>query len=212
MATHMNARTLLVATRNMNKVREIAAVMEGLGIELRSLRDFPEVPDVAEDGSTFAENAVLKARAAARATGLPALADDSGLEVDALGGEPGVRSARYAGAGHDDAANNRKLLLALQGVPPERRTARFRCAMAFVVPLRDGERVEVREGSCEGRILEEAKGTSGFGYDPLFFYPPLGQTFAELGIAEKNRFSHRAKALEAIRPVLVDYFTPAPRP
>jgi XTP/dITP diphosphohydrolase len=161
---------------------------------------------VEEDGETFAANAAKKAREVAAAAGLPALADDSGLEVDALDGAPGVRSARYAGAGHDDAANNRRLLAELAGVPTARRTARFRCAVALADPRGPlGDTVEIREGACAGVILESPRGHNGFGYDPLFLYPELGRTFAELSLEEKGRLSHRARALAAMLPVLRAY-------
>ncbi|HEY3352577.1 MAG TPA: XTP/dITP diphosphatase [Polyangia bacterium] len=189
---------LVVATRNRNKVRELAPLLAGLDVTLLTLADLPELPEVVEDGATFAANAAKKARVIAAATGRPVLADDSGLEVDALGGAPGVRSARFAGAGHDDGANNARLLAELAGVPAERRTARFRCAMALV----DGGAAIVREGACEGVILDAPRGGGGFGYDPLFLYPPLGRTFAELSVDEKNRLSHRARATAAILPEL----------
>ena len=195
-----------MATRNRNKVRELQHLLADLGVEVLSLVDRPEVPDVVEDGDTFAANAVKKAHAVAAATGLPALADDSGLEVDALHGLPGVQSARYAGVGHDDAANNRKLLAALTGVPPARRTARFRCAIALADPTGAlGAAVEVREGACEGVILDAPRGANGFGYDPLFLYPELGRTFAELTLEEKSRLSHRARATGAMLPALRAY-------
>jgi XTP/dITP diphosphohydrolase len=191
---------LVVATRNRNKVRELAPLCAGLDVTLVALADLPALPEVVEDGATFAANAAKKARAIAALTGLPVLADDSGLEVDALDGAPGVRSARFAGAGHDDRANNARLLEALAGVPPERRTARFRCAMALADRWEDT--LLVREGACEGVILTAPRGESGFGYDPLFLYPPLGRTFAELGVAEKNELSHRARAVAALLPEL----------
>jgi XTP/dITP diphosphohydrolase len=200
------SRRLVVATRNRNKVREISHLLADLGVEVLSLADRPDVPEVVEDGDTFAANAVKKARAVAAATGLPALADDSGLEVDALGGQPGVRSARYAGAGHDDAANNRKLVAALAGVAPARRAARFRCAVALADPAgRLGSAALVREGACEGVIIDAPRGENGFGYDPLFLYPDLGRTFAELTLDEKSHLSHRARAMGAMLPVLRDY-------
>ncbi|MBI5480464.1 MAG: XTP/dITP diphosphatase [Deltaproteobacteria bacterium] len=199
-------RRLVMATRNPNKVRELQHLLADLAVEVLSLADRPDVPEVVEDGDTFAANAVKKASAVAAATRLPALADDSGLEVEALHGQPGVQSARYAGAGHDDAANNHKLLAALAGVPPTRRTARFRCAIALADPTgRPGAAVEVREGTCEGVILDAPRGQNGFGYDPLFLYPELGRTFAELTLEEKSRLSHRARALSAMLPVLREY-------
>lgn len=184
---------LVLATRNEGKVREIREVLSGLDVELLTLSDLPEVH---EDGATFSENAKKKALKVAELTGLPALADDSGLEVDALGGSPGVRSARFAG---DDDANNRKLLELLKGVPPERRTARFRCVLALAFP--DGRAYTV-EGTCEGRIAEEPAGEGGFGYDPIFLVPERGLTFAQMTREEKNSISHRGRALRKLREVL----------
>jgi XTP/dITP diphosphohydrolase len=190
---------ILLASRNRKKAAELTDLLSDLPVTVRSLEEFPEVAEVEEDGSTFVENALKKAIHAARATGLPALADDSGLEVDALGGKPGIRSARYAGEKADDRANNRKLLNALEGVPPEQRTARFRCAIALAFP--DGE-VETVEGDCRGTISEEQKGTGGFGYDPVFYYPPLERTFSQLTPQEKGRVSHRGKALAAAAAII----------
>lgn len=187
---------LVVATRNPGKVREIAAALEGLDLALRALQDFPEAPEIVEDGQTFLDNALKKARAVARHTHRYALADDSGLRADALSGAPGVFSARYAGAGATDEMNNRKLLAALKEVPPEKRTARFACVIAVAAP--DGRTLTV-EGTCEGVILSAPRGNLGFGYDPLFLFPPLNQTFSELPIAEKLQVSHRGRALSELR-------------
>jgi non-canonical purine NTP pyrophosphatase (RdgB/HAM1 family) len=183
-------RRIVLATRNPHKVAEIVRLAGALDVVFESLADHSGVPDVEETGRTFEENARLKARAVAAATGLPALADDSGLEVDALGGEPGVFSARYAGPEANDAANCALLLEKLAAVPDEKRTARFRCVIAYRRP--DGEEWTV-EGACEGRIGRECRGESGFGYDPLFF--PVGQerTFAEMEGAEKDALSHRGQ-------------------
>jgi XTP/dITP diphosphohydrolase len=199
---------LVFATRNRGKVVELRALLADLGIDVLSLDDLTvPVPDVVEDGDTFAANAAKKALAVSRATGLPALADDSGLEVDALGGAPGVRSARYAGEGAGDAANNARLLDALAGVPPERRTARFRSCLALADTAGSlGERVLTAEGACEGRILDRPRGTGGFGYDPLFYVPELDATFAELGVGTKNDHSHRARAMQTMRPRILAYF------
>ncbi len=186
---------VVVATGNPAKARELEALLDGLGLELVP-QSALGVPGAAETGASFVENALIKARHAARHTGLPALADDSGLAVDALGGAPGVRSARYAGPGADDAANNRKLLEALAGVPPERRTARFHCVIAFVRGAEDPVPV-LCQGVWEGRILEAPRGRGGFGYDPLFEVPGRGLSAAELDPAEKNRISHRGQALAA---------------
>jgi XTP/dITP diphosphohydrolase len=191
------------ATRNRGKLVELRELLPG--VEVRSLDDI-HVPDVVEDADTFAGNASKKAREVSQATGLPALADDSGLEVDALGGAPGVYSARYAGAGHDDAANNTKLLAALAGVPAEKRTGRFRSVLALADvtgPL--GNEVITADGTCEGVILDAPRGTGGFGYDPLFYSPELGMTFAEAGVGPKNDLSHRARAMRAMKPRLLEY-------
>lgn len=180
----------VLATRNEDKAREIRKILSARGIGLKSLSDFPGAPDVAEDGRTFLENAMKKARSCFHATGLPSLADDSGLEVDSLGGAPGVYSARYAGEGGDYRENNRKLLEEMQAVPRDKRTARFRCVVALV-----GEDQEAWvEGSVEGIILDECRGESGFGYDPVFYVPETKKTFAEMTPEEKNAISHRGIA------------------
>jgi len=193
---------LVVATKNRGKAREFAAMLEPLGIRALSLHDVPPVPDVVEDGATFLDNARKKARAAAEALGLPVLADDSGLCVDALGGAPGVFSARYAGEGASDAANNEKLLRELIRVlPPDvdedlLSPARFVCTLVLYVPS-SGEEI-VAEGECRGFIAREPRGLCGFGYDPLFYVPEFGCTMAELNADTKNRISHRARAIEAL--------------
>lgn len=192
---------VVVATRNMHKLREIAAILGGTGAELRSMQDYPSVPDVVEDGTTFEANASKKAVEVAKATGHWAMADDSGLEVDALGGAPGVHSARYAGEPVDYHANNAKLLKAMDG--QKNRRARFRCVLALSSPA--GEVVTVA-GSCEGRIIEEARGANGFGYDPLFVPDGHELTFAEMPDVEKNRISHRARALGRARDEWTDIF------
>jgi XTP/dITP diphosphohydrolase len=190
---------ILLATRNAGKVREVRGMLSGFPVEIVSLLDLPEMPDVVEDGTTFQENALKKARELARRFPGMVVADDSGLEVDALQGGPGVRSARYAGEKATDPENNRKLLDELISAPEKRRTARFRCVLALVQP--DG-REWIAEGSCEGRIASEPRGNRGFGYDPVFLVPELGKTFAELTTEEKNRISHRARALAALRATL----------
>lgn len=190
---------LVIASRNRGKIAEYGEMLRDLPVEILSLADFPDLPEVRETGRTFRENALIKARAAAAATGLIALADDSGLEVDYLNGAPGVYSSRYAGPEQDDEANNRKLLAALEGVPMALRGARFRCVIAIVTP--EG-REFLSEGVCEGRISLALRGRAGFGYDPLFLVPSLGKTFAELGPEVKNRISHRAQALRAARDML----------
>ena len=202
-------RPLVFATRNAGKLVELRLLLPGLdvvGIPEATARLGRDIPEVDEDADTFAGNAIKKAREVSAATGCPALADDSGLEVDALGGAPGVWSARYAGPGASDAANNTKLLDALRGVAAERRTARFRSVLALADvagPLADA--VITAEGVCDGVVLEAPRGTGGFGYDPLFLLPALGQTFGELGIGTKGELSHRARAMQALKPSLLGY-------
>jgi len=183
---------LVLATRNQGKVRELQDMLKSTNFEVVSLAEYPELPEVEEDGDTFLANAVKKAREIAAATGELTMADDSGLEVDYLGGAPGVHSARFAGEHGNNRANNEKLLKLLEGVPWEKRTARFRCVVAVATP--DGE-VETAEGTCEGIITPELRGEEGFGYDPLFYFPKYEKTFAELDPDLKNSVSHRGKAL-----------------
>jgi XTP/dITP diphosphohydrolase len=208
-------RPLVFATRNKGKLVELRALLSDvdvLSIDEAQARLGVTIPEVVEDADTFAGNAAKKAREVSRATGLPALADDSGLEVDALDGAPGVWSARYAGEGAGDLANNQKLLAAMKDVPAERRTARFRASLALADvtgPL--GDEVLTADGVCEGVILDAPRGTGGFGYDPLFFAPELGQTFAEAGVGPKGHLSHRARAMRAIAPRLLDYLARAGR-
>jgi XTP/dITP diphosphohydrolase len=195
--------TFVIASRNRGKLAEILKLLGDRAGPLRLVTIDEVAPDVElrEDGDTFEANALAKARQAAAATGLPAIADDSGLEVDALGGAPGVYSARYAGLPSDDARNNAKLLEALRDVPAgAARAARFRCVAAFTDPARGLE--IVRAGACEGEILRAPRGTKGFGYDPLFLVPGSGMTMAELDIEEKNRISHRAQAFRALAAAL----------
>ncbi|NDY41707.1 XTP/dITP diphosphatase [Dissulfurirhabdus thermomarina] len=192
-------RRIVLATHNPGKVRELAAILGDLGLRVESLAGHPEVPEVVEDGATFLENALKKARTVASATGCLALADDSGLVVDALGGAPGVHSARYAGEDADDDANNRKLLAELAGVPEAARTARFVCVVAVADP--SGAWTSA-EGTCEGRIAPAPAGSGGFGYDPVFYVPELGATMAEVPPEVKNRISHRAAALATLKPRL----------
>ena len=187
---------VLVASRNPKKATELRRLLARLPIRVLGADEAGVDLEVGEDGETFAANAAKKASAFARASGRWALGDDSGLCVDALGGRPGVRSARYAGEGADDGANNRKLLSELAGVPTERRTARFVCSLALADPA--GEIRLAVEESAEGRMLDAPRGAGGFGYDPLFFFPPLGLTFAELKPEEKDRVSHRGAALRAL--------------
>lgn len=189
---------LVLASANPKKAAELARLLEGLSLRILRPEEAGGLPAVVEDGETFAANAAKKAISAARASGRWALADDSGLCVDALGGAPGVRSARYAGEPADDARNNAALLRALEGTADRR--ARFVCSIALADPSGD---VALRvEESVEGTILEAPRGRGGFGYDPLFFYPPLGRTFAELPPAEKDAVSHRGRALRSLRSAL----------
>lgn len=207
------ARPLVFATRNRGKLVELRQLLPGvdvLSIDEATARTGTTIPEVDEDADTFEGNAIKKAREVSRATGLPALADDSGLEVDALGGAPGVYSARYAGEGAGDAANNAKLLAALADVPAALRTARFRAVLALADvagPL--GAETITAAGVCEGVLLGELRGTGGFGYDPLFLIPELDQTFAELGVGTKGERSHRAHAMRTIRAQLLAYLQQA---
>lgn len=194
-------RVVVLATRNSGKVREIREILADSPMVLRSLERYFDVADPEETGQTFLENARLKAMYYARATGELALADDSGLEVDALDGRPGIHSARYAGMDQDERANNRRLIQELADVPASARTARFRCAVC----LADAERPLLEaEGSIEGRIIDEPRGQNGFGYDPHFLVPEIGVTTAELSFSEKARISHRGRALRALAEKLVD--------
>lgn len=187
---------VVLATGNAGKLREMREILAPWGVEVRSLAEFTgEAAD--ETGLTFVENAVLKARLAASVSGLPAIADDSGLEVDALHGAPGIRSARYAGPGADDAANNTRLLQALAAVPEAERTARYRCAMVFLRWPEDPAPVVV-QAHWEGRIARQARGAGGFGYDPLFLVDDGARTAAELAPEDKNRRSHRGLALRGL--------------
>lgn len=194
---------LVAATGNAGKLRELEALLADPAIAWRSLADYPELPPVVEDGDTFLANARRKAHAVARHTGLTALADDSGLLVDALGGLPGVRSARFAadaGGGSGDAANVALLLERLRDVPPERRSAHFQCCIVVAHP---NGRELTAEGRCDGAIASAPRGSDGFGYDPVFLFG--ARTFAEMGAAEKDRVSHRAQAIAALRPRLRDF-------
>jgi XTP/dITP diphosphohydrolase len=181
---------LVVATRNRGKSKEIREFLHGFPVEVKDLNDFGPIPEAVEDGETFDDNAYKKASFTAKVLGFPALADDSGLEVEALQGEPGVHSARYAGPKASDDENNRKLLEALSGVA--NRQARFCCVLSLAVP--SGVALTY-EATCDGVIAEEPSGLNGFGYDPLFYYPPLDKTFGEMTLEEKSKVSHRGKAL-----------------
>ena len=195
----MKIEKIIFATGNEDKLKEIRAILNKPDIEIISMREAGITDDIEENGSTFSENSLIKARAVSERTGFPAMADDSGLEVDYLNGEPGIYSARYLGrdTGHDK--KNTYILEKLSGVKDEERGARFVCAASLVLP--DG-REFVRMGVMEGRIAYEAKGSNGFGYDPIFFLPEYGKTSAELSPEEKNRISHRGKALMQIKELI----------
>jgi XTP/dITP diphosphohydrolase len=195
---------LLLATHNRDKVIELRALLRGVPVEVIDLERYPDVGAVAEDAETLEGNALLKAREVFRQTGIPSLGDDSGLEVFYLNGAPGVFSARFAGPDATPADNCRKLLHALKGIPPRKRTARFRCVIAFVASTS----IElVVEGICSGAITEEPRGVHGFGYDPLFLPKGYAETFAEMTGEQKNLISHRAHALRKIRHVLGEFFS-----
>jgi len=189
---------IVLATRNNHKTEEVKTILKDLGLEILTLSDFPDVPVLKEEGSTFQENSLQKAHAVYLHTKIPALADDSGLEVFFLNGRPGVISARYAGDGATDEENNEKLLGQMRGVAPRRRRAQFRA----VLTLFGDNGTEVTEGICPGRLAESPRGTNGFGYDPIFIPDGFSRTYAELTFEEKNKISHRAKALEKMREIL----------
>ena len=193
---------LIVATRNRGKIREIREALRELGLRIYSLSDFTDVPEIEEDGKSFTENALKKARFYSKVFGKLTLADDSGLEVDSLKGLPGIYSARYAGKEASTRGNNQKLLNEMEGISLSKRGARFKCVIAMVSP--DG-REAIAEGSCKGRIGFKEKGRRGFGYDPLFILPKYGKTMAELSLEEKNKISHRGKALRKMRKLIVAF-------
>ncbi|ANX13117.1 non-canonical purine NTP pyrophosphatase [Fictibacillus arsenicus] len=187
---------ILIATKNIGKVKEFQSMFKDLGIEVISLLDIKNSPDVEETGVTFEENSIIKAEAICSIMKIPVIADDSGLEVDALEGRPGVYSARYAGSEKSDEANMDKVLSELRGVAEPNRTARFVCALAFARP---DKKTFVVRGTCEGEILSERRGNEGFGYDPIFYLPQLECSMAELSKEEKNKISHRAVALQKLK-------------
>lgn len=192
-------KEVIIATKNPGKAREFEHIFASRGIEVKTLLDFPEIPEVEETGTTFEENAILKAEAVSRALNRMVIGDDSGLMVDALEGRPGIYSARYAGEQKNDQNNTNKVLAELENVPEEKRTARFYCALAVAVP---GQKTSTVSGTCEGRILKEQRGTNGFGYDPVFYVPDKGLAMAELSSDEKNKISHRANALKKLDSIL----------
>jgi XTP/dITP diphosphohydrolase len=199
-----NPPEVVIATRNPGKFREIKAILSSLPLKFFSLEDFPDMPEVVEDGATFSENAGKKARTIADFTGRPAIADDSGLAVDALQGRPGVFSSRYAGEKATDRKRCQKLLEEMASIPQGKRQARFMCTMAVALP---GGRMEVVEGECRGWITSAPRGKRGFGYDPIFFVPQFGKTMAELEPEEKNRISHRGRALEKLKAILPEFLS-----
>ncbi len=195
-------KKLIIASRNEGKKKELIKTLSSLAYEIYSLKDFPGLPEIAETGSTFKENAVLKAETISRLTGELVLADDSGLEVPYLGGKPGIYSARFAGEGASDAQNNAFLLKLMENVPYPQRKARFVCAIALSAP---GKETQTAEESCEGYLAAMPRGTRGFGYDPLFIYGDGNKTFAEMDAKTKNRISHRGRALQKIRDMLMRF-------
>jgi len=197
-----NRFDVIVATQNRGKLREIRSVLKDLGFKIRGLMDFKNLPEVEEDGKSFVENGLKKARFYCQLLGKLTIADDSGLEVDALGGRPGIYSARYAGEKASDEENRKKLLQALGGIPISKRAAAFKCAIAMVSP--DGWEL-VTEGRCRGRIGFKEVGRKGFGYDPIFILPQYGKTMAQLSLKEKNRISHRGRALRKLKKLLKDF-------
>jgi XTP/dITP diphosphohydrolase len=194
---------LVLATRNNGKLREIGTSLNIPSLTYQSLNDFPDLPEIIEDGSSFQENAFKKARMVSHSLDLSVLADDSGLTVDCLKGAPGIYSARFAGPRATDSENNEKLLTLLQGVPEENRMARFVCVLVFYEP---SGRWFQTEGIWEGLIAPAPKGDQGFGYDPIFYLPELQKTVAQLPLETKSRISHRAKALEKMRPFILSFF------
>jgi XTP/dITP diphosphohydrolase len=194
---------IFLATRNKGKIREIRSILSGAGVELIDAGDVEPYPEPVENGETFLENALVKARAAYEATGLPSLADDSGLEVESLDGRPGVRSARYGGDGITDGDRCRKLLDELSGIPPERRDAHFHCTMVLYPRPGHADGYLATEGYLYGRVAERPAGSNGFGYDPVFLLPERGVTVAQLPIDEKNSISHRYRALVEMKWLLV---------
>ena len=193
---------IVLATNNKDKIREIKHLLDDLPVTILTRDDFLDFPDPEEIGETLEENAILKAREISAFCDLPALADDSGLEVDALGGAPGVYSSRYAGENVTYQDNNEKLIRELKDVPREKRTARFRCVIALAW---DGDSIETVDGQAEGLITETLSGDKGFGYDPVFYYPPKDKRFSQMSMDEKNAVSHRGLALQETRTLIIDH-------
>ena len=193
---------IVLATHNRDKCAEMAAILSDYPIDLLTLENFPEIDEIIEDGNTLEENALIKARTVYKMTNIPAWADDTGLEVDALNGEPGIYSARYAGEYCNYSDNVIKLLKNMEKIPANKRTARFQTVIAFV-----GDKMElVSEGIVEGKITTEPKGVGGFGYDPVFYVPITGKTFSEMSMTEKNQISHRGKAIQNMLKLLLSHF------
>ena len=196
---------IVLATQNEDKIREISHILAGLPVRFSSLRDFPDVKPAEEDGKTFEENAIKKAMQVWRGTGLVSLADDSGLVVDALGGQPGVMSARFAGDGATYGENNSKLLRLVADVPAGKRKAKFVCVAVLITST---GKIVMQRGEVKGEIIDEPRGSGGFGYDPVFYVPRLKKTVAELDAQTKNTISHRAKAIGALRPYIMSLVSP----
>lgn len=199
-------KQIIIATQNKGKAKDFEALLSPLGFKVLTLRDVAKDMDVEETGVTFAENAILKAEAVAKALQIPVIADDSGLEIDALDGEPGVYSARYAGLDKSDDANIDKVLEKLSDVPESERTGRFRCVLAVAAP---DKKTETFSGSCEGVILNERRGENGFGYDPIFYVPDLKRTMAELAPEEKAAISHRGNAIRELKQAIPQWLNRA---
>ncbi|MCC3647458.1 MULTISPECIES: XTP/dITP diphosphatase [Cytobacillus] len=197
---------VIIATKNAGKAREFERMFKPLGYQVKTLLDYPDFQDVEETGSTFEENAILKAEAVSKAFGRMVIADDSGLIIDALGGKPGIYSARYAGEEKNDQKNMNKVLDELESIPDDKRQARFYCALAIAAPRK---RTETVAGTCEGRILREKRGTYGFGYDPIFYSEEKGKAMAELMPEEKSEISHRANALQKLEELLPSFLAGA---
>ena len=193
---------LIIATSNKNKLKEFKELLKELPFTILSLADFPHISPVVEDGNNFYENALKKATTVAHITGKLTVADDSGIEVEALGGKPGITSARFAGEGASDDENNAKLLSELEDVPPEKRGACFKCVLVVAPPQ---GKTDFVEGECKGTIIHEPRGKYGFGYDPLFLVPEYNKTFSEITPEEKNKISHRSRALRKLLEILPQY-------